>query len=214
MTYEALMQYALRIIAKKRYTRAEMTGKLEKFLKKAMAVDVAGGGEEAGVPENGVAAPENGAMVADVTGDAATTAAHDEDQNLSTPSSGLNTGLVDKVLARLEELKYLDDEQYAADYITTRIKLRPRGQFLLARELKIKGISSEIIKKKLTEQNISESEIAKNALEKRIRQWEKLPDQKRREKAFRFLSARGFAQDAIYKAINSCYSTGIEQNLY
>lgn len=168
MTYEKLLQYALRIIAMKRYTCFEMRGKLERFLKrflKKVEVDF-----------------QNDALIVDV-------------------------------LARLEELKYLDDEQYARDYIATRLKLRPRGQFLLCRELKLKGINSKVAAEILNEQNINEAEIAKNALEKRMRQWKKLPDQKGREKAFRFLSARGFAQDAIYKAINSCYHAGIEQNL-
>lgn len=183
MTYEKLLQYALRIIAKKRYTGFEMRGKLEKFLKR-----VAADNDE----------KKDGMSYGKIL----------EAEVLKTDNS-----FTEKVLARLEELKYLDDEQYARDYITTRLKLRPRGQFLLSRELKLKGINPEMITKMLTEQNINESEIAINALEKRMRQWETLPNLKQREKAFRFLSARGFAQDAIYKAINSCYYSCTEQNL-
>lgn len=173
MTYEKLLQYSLRIIAKKRYTGFEMCGKLEKFLKRVVS----------------------------------------DDDEKKDGMSNTDNYLTEKVIARLEELKYLDDEQYARDYITTRLKLRPRGQFLLSRELKLKGINPEITTKILNEQNINESEIAINALEKRMRQWKILPNLKQREKAFRFLSARGFAQDAIYKAINSCYHSGTEQNL-
>lgn len=190
MTYEKLLQYALRIISKKRYTCFEMRRKLERFLKKANSEKKENENDK--LSNNELADKE----------------ALEDDYAVMEDDA-----LIVDVLARLEELKYLDDGQYARDYITTRLKLRPRGQFLLSRELKLKGINSEVAAEILNEQNINEAEIAKNALEKRMRQWEKLPDQKGREKAFRFLSARGFAQDAIYKAIKSCYHAGTEQNL-
>lgn len=152
--YEKLIQYALRIISKKRYTGFEIEKKLAQ--------------------KNDESQTENEAVSA--------------------------------VLERLKELNYLNDASYADDYISDRKKFRPRGKFLLARELKKKGLDSDLIKNALEKQQLDEFEIATRALEKKSRQWRSLPLQKQRERAYRFLSARGFDQDAIYKAINHCYN--------
>lgn len=119
-------------------------------------------------------------------------------------------GLVDQVLDRLFELKYLNDENYARDYISDRIRFKPRGKFLLKRELKLKGVDDDIVKNSLDENEIDENALAWMALRKKQRLWSDLSEQKRREKAYRFLSSLGFAQDAIYKAINGCYDLAEE----
>ncbi len=169
--YEKLIQYALRIIAKKRYTSFEMAKKLKQFMAKA--------GSTIEIDEN---SPKD-----DSTGD------H-----------------IKAVLERLHELKYLDDSGYAEDYISDRKKFKPRGKFLLTRELKNKGLDSNLIQNALEKQPIDEFETAIKALDKKSRQWQTLPVQKQRERAFRFLSARGFDQDAIYKALKHCYNPHVK----
>ncbi len=153
--YEKLLQYALRILAKKRYTHHEMEKKLEQFLRRHEIVGV---------------------------------------------------GLIDQVSDRLFELKYLNDEDYARDYISDRIRFKPRGKFLMKRELKLKGVDDDIVKNSLDEKEIDEGVLCLVALRKRERQWADLSKKKRKEKAYRFLFSLGFAQDAIYKAINGCYA--------
>lgn len=173
--YEKLIQYALRIISKKRYTSFEMDKKLWQFVKKIPRVTKEGVDETEKPDDNKV-----------------------------------NTEAVSAVLERLKELKYLDDLSYVNDYIADRKKFRPRGKFLLARELKNKGLDSDLIQNALEKQNSDEFEAATRALEKKSRQWQDLPLQKWREKAFRFLSARGFEQEAIYKAVNYSYNRNIK----
>jgi len=167
--YEKLIQYALRILTKKRYTSFEITKKLKLFVDKQKAL------------------------------------ARKEAMENDMEESGASED-IEKVLERLKELRYLDDSGYAEDYIAEKIKFRPRGKFLLARELKLKGIDSDIIQNALEKHNLDESEIAAQALERRLKQWKDLPLQKQRERAYRFLASRGFNQDAIYKAVNSCYN--------
>ena len=157
--YDKLMQYALRIISKKRYTEFEMEKKLNKFFRK---------------------------------------------REFSWGNCDEN--LVDQVIKRLFELKYLDDEKYAQDYIATRLKLRPRGNFLLEQELRIKGLSSDLVKKILNEINIDEFEIALELLSSKKNRWDKHPLKKQKEKAYYFLASRGFKLDAIYKALGRCYN--------
>lgn len=157
--YDKLIQYAFRILAKKRYTCFELRKKLNEYLKRR-----------------------------EITDDSVLT----------------------KVLSRLTELKYLDDRQYAVDYIRDRLKLKPRGEFLLIHELKRRGIPEDTIEDTLSSNPVDESGSATDALTRRKRRWETLPRQQAREKAFRFLSSRGFRPDAIYKAIDCCYSSSTE----
>lgn len=118
--------------------------------------------------------------------------------------------VLEKVLKRLLELKYLDDDQYAKDYIAGRVRFKPKGEYALIRELKLKGIPNELSKKILTESPIDEFEMAMQALRKKERIWDKFPVPKKKEKAYRFLSARGFSPDTIYKIVDKRYNLRTE----
>ena len=113
---------------------------------------------------------------------------------------------IKEVLARLKELRYLNDTQYAKDFIENRIALKPKGQYMLKRELRNKGIHPELAERVVEETEIDEIENAKKALSKKIKSWQSSPPHKQREKALRFLASRGFNLDAIYKAIDSWYN--------
>jgi regulatory protein len=114
--------------------------------------------------------------------------------------------LIVRVMERLRELDYLDDAQYAKDYVSDRLKFRPKGKFLLNKELRMKGISKEFIDKAFDEADIDEFEVALQALSKKLNQWSKYPVEKQRNKAYQYLSSRGFKGDAIYKVIDCCYN--------
>jgi SOS response regulatory protein OraA/RecX len=155
--YQKLLEYALRILSKKRYTVAKMCEKLERTAERS----------EAAIP------PEEAMTV------------------------------INQVLARLHELNYLDDEAFARDYIHDRINFKPRGKFLLKRELKLKGIPPEIAEIAIETAKIDEAALAAECLKKHSRKLENLDPKKRRERAFRLLGSRGFDLDTIYKTINS-----------
>ncbi len=62
---------------------------------------------------------------------------------------GYQPGLVDGVLERLVEMGYLDDEGFAQAWVESRDRARPRGEMALRRELSMKGIDRETIRKVL-----------------------------------------------------------------
>ena len=113
---------------------------------------------------------------------------------------------IKKVLGRLKELRYLDDTQFGSDFIDNRTAFRPRGAFLLKRELERKGIHPDLVKRLLEEKEIDEEVLAGEALKKKLKTIQKYPRQKQKEKAMRFLSSRGFKIDAIYKVIDHWYN--------
>ena len=116
------------------------------------------------------------------------------------------TTLIDLVIERVLELKYLNDEVYLEDYIRDRVNFKPRGKLLLMKELQLKGLEKNLITEALQNQNINEFDMALGLLEKKKQSWEKYSEEKRRNKAFLYLESKGFGQDPIYKAINCCYS--------
>lgn len=114
---------------------------------------------------------------------------------------------IKKVLQRLKELKYLDDTQFAKDYIENRVEFRPRGKYLLKRELRKKGLHPDLADRVTEETDIDETEIAFKALSKKMKHLSKDPYHKQKEKALRFLASRGFNIESIYKAIERWYNT-------
>ncbi|OGJ42750.1 hypothetical protein A3I58_00980 [Candidatus Peregrinibacteria bacterium RIFCSPLOWO2_02_FULL_39_10] len=118
---------------------------------------------------------------------------------------GMADAEIGHAIQRLFELNYLDDKKYAEDFILSKLRIKPAGKFFLKGKLRLKGIPKEIIDSALDNAGLDESNLAIEALGARKRIWEKYPLQKQKERAFRFLISRGFASDAIYKAIEKCY---------
>ena len=56
-----------------------------------------------------------------------------------------DNNLIEKVINRLFELRYLNDQEYCNDFINSRIKFKPRGKYLLKKELILKGLNKDLI---------------------------------------------------------------------
>ncbi len=169
--YEKLIKYSFFLLGKKRYTIFEIKQKLNQHFEKKYNKWI----KEKNFLEEEI---EN----------------NDEKEDFKNKT-------IKKIINRLLELKYLDDFSFAKDYISHSLELRPRGKFLLTRELKNKGIEEDIISENLLKFDIDEFEIAKKLLEKNKYKWRKSPSQKQKEKAFRFLASKGLNPDAILNAL-------------
>jgi len=147
--YQVLLQYALKLIARKRYTERELNKKL----------------------------------VGKKVGDA--------------------NDIAD-VIARLKELKYIDDGSFAKDYISTRMKISPRGKQMLKMELRMKGVSSSFISEAIEKSDIDEEYMAKKVITKYEKRYVGLEKNKKKEKIMRLLVSKGFKPDTIYKILDKC----------
>jgi regulatory protein len=124
-------------------------------------------------------------------------------------AQGYPAALVGPVLERLIELGYLDDERYAAAWIASRDRVRPRGTVALRRELARKGIDRAVIDAALAERGADRGSsltgqvaasadllAARRLLERRRSALEREPDpRKRRQKAYALLARNGFDAD-------------------
>ena len=127
---------------------------------------------------------------------------------------GYRHTLVDRVVDRLVELGYLDDESFARAWVESRDRARPRGGSVLRRELALKGVDRDLIAAVLAEREeaampAEPNETAPDAgspdrsaaarlLDRRRAALEREPDpRKRRQKAYALLARNGFDPSTI-----------------
>lgn len=106
--------------------------------------------------------------------------------------------IIERVILHLRARQLVDDAAFAQFWKENRESFRPCSKRLLRRELKSKGVASEVIDEVL--EGINEEESAYRAAQKRGRTLEKDYETFRR-KLGTFLGRRGFSYDAISRTI-------------
>jgi regulatory protein len=112
--------------------------------------------------------------------------------------------VVDDVVARLYELNYLDDEEYAHDYVRNRFASKKYGPVRLQRELVERGVDRALAETAVADFFADEdpTAAARTHAEKR---WSRLDDddpRRRKQKLYRYLRRRGFTNDTIYPILD------------
>jgi regulatory protein len=130
--------------------------------------------------------------------------------------AGYRAELIEGTLNRLREIGLLDDEAFARAWVESRDRARPRGEIALRRELRLRGVASEVVEAALEERQAetltsaaafggeTDSEATRNPdeaaarrlLERRRHDLERVGDpRKRRQRAYALLARSGFAPD-------------------
>jgi regulatory protein len=120
--------------------------------------------------------------------------------------------IIEKIVLKLKEKRFINDEEYARQWIENRNRFKPRSLRLIKMELKQKGLTPEIIKSAVKNQELgvdSDLEQAKKLAEKRIGRLRNLPKQKIYEKLGRYLASKGFNWDTVKKAIDDVLEKGV-----
>lgn len=108
---------------------------------------------------------------------------------------------VDRVVARLHELKYLSDERFAADYTRLRKEGQKFGRRRVQQDLAAKGIAKELVAETIATayEDVDEAELARQFCErKRIGA---PADEKERARVMGRLMRAGFSSGAIWKVL-------------
>lgn len=111
-------------------------------------------------------------------------------------SEAKDSHLIEKVVSTLKKYKYINDFEFAKWYFESRLRSRPRGLMLIKLELKKKGVSDDIIENLLSG-SASEIDLAKKALQKKIKRWQNLSPLDLKKKVYQHLSSRGFNFETI-----------------
>lgn len=106
---------------------------------------------------------------------------------------------IEFVMSKLVEYNYIDDKKYAQAYVLTYGK--KYGKLKLISQLKVKGVSEEIIECVLEDNKVDSIEsVASKYLKNKVMSYEVS------QKLFRFLYSRGYEFDEINSYINKLKS--------
>lgn len=114
--------------------------------------------------------------------------------------------VLEKVIERLRELAYVDDEKFADWWIDQRTAHRQKGALFIAHELAQKGVQREIYEEKLASGN--ELEKARAIIAKKATQLEQLPFMVQKKKIYSMLGTRGFSGEIIGRVIDEIAKFG------
>lgn len=98
---------------------------------------------------------------------------------------------VEETITKLKEWKYIDDAEFAKNYVRSRNISRPQSQRMLAFELKKKGLKTSVVVDDLAQ--------AREALAKK-------KNLKTYQQRVCFLASRGFSWDVIGKLLKKEYN--------
>ncbi|MGZ4818314.1 MAG: regulatory protein RecX [Terriglobales bacterium] len=109
----------------------------------------------------------------------------------------LGDTLVELIIAKLKEQRYLNDAQYASTYSSLRRENDKFGRRRVITDLKSRGVHSEVIDKAIagTYGNVNEEKLAREYL--RRKRLPKPSDQKQAARIFRSLLRAGFGTRTI-----------------
>jgi regulatory protein len=111
-----------------------------------------------------------------------------------------NEELICKVIEKLKELELLSDKRFIDWWVTQRSYFKPRGSYLLHQELQQKGVNRDEINFYFEDNKLNELELAKKAIEKKLRTFSALSTQEQEKKCISFLMRRGFSFSIAKKA--------------
>ena len=106
---------------------------------------------------------------------------------------GLNSGETSQVLARLIEQGYIDERRFTRAFVNDRFRFNGWGRVKIAHQLRLKGISSEVIDEAMT--LIDEEQYRQRLLELLQVKWRSVSGRESRAAwaaMMRFATSRGF----------------------
>lgn len=110
-----------------------------------------------------------------------------------------NNDIVDAVIEKLKEYKYLDDDQFARDFALSKLRQKPQGKRKLQQSLSRKKLDRETLDTALDAafEKMPEADLIEIAIEKRIRLKGIPATREETKKLYDFLMRQGFSFDLI-----------------
>ena len=124
----------------------------------------------------------------------------------------LSEVVVEALIEKLKKRDLINDLRFAKEWVEARRKSKQKGINALKSELFQKGINREIVDEVLSAENSdtsSEENLAKNALEKKLRIWKNLPEMEFKQKALSFLMRKGFNYDLAKQVVENSIREGV-----
>ena len=125
-----------------------------------------------------------------------------------------NDEIVDAVIDKLKDYKYLDDEQYARDLAVSKLCQKPQGKRRLQQTMSQKKLDKETVASAITEafEKLPEEELIGLAIAKRVRLKGKPETREETKKFYDHLLRQGFGFDLIREKMSAVASREFEQD--
>ena len=119
------------------------------------------------------------------------------------PEGEVGALLVEMVILRLKDQKYLSDSSYAASYASLRRDNEKFGRRRVITDLKVKGVHSDVIEKEVGEvySNVDEQRLARAFLKRK--RFAKPENNKEVARIFRSLMRAGFSAGTASKLLKT-----------
>jgi regulatory protein len=116
-----------------------------------------------------------------------------------------NNEIVDAVIEKLKEYKYLDDEQYARDLAVSKLRQKPQGKRRLQQMMSQKKLDKEIVETAISEafEKLPEDDLIDLAIAKRLRLKGKPETREDTKKFYDHLLRQGFGYDLIREKMDA-----------
>ena len=110
-----------------------------------------------------------------------------------------NQEIVDVVIEKLKEYKYLDDSQFAMDLAVSRLRQKPQGKRRLQQLLSKKQLDREVLENAIATafEKLPEERLIDEAISKRLRRKGKPKTREDTKKFYDYLLRLGFSYDLI-----------------
>ncbi len=110
-----------------------------------------------------------------------------------------NDEIVNRVIAKLEEYGYLDDQKYAGDLALSKLRQKPQGKRRLQQAMSQKKLDRETLDGAIQSafEKMPETELIDRAIEKRLRLKGKPETRDDTKKFYDYLLRQGFGFDLI-----------------
>lgn len=118
------------------------------------------------------------------------------------------SNMSDRIVAKLKQQKFLNDEEFAKWLVRSRTEFKPKGERFIRLELQQKGIDKRIIDTVLSDgesKTKSDRELAIEVLITKKKKFVSLEPKKRFLRAGSMLARRGFDLDTIRAAIDEVF---------
>jgi regulatory protein len=121
--------------------------------------------------------------------------------------------IVPRILHRLKQHRYLDDERYARQFVRQRSEIRKQGAFRIARDLRSRGVPDRHIEAALEARatEFDEGAIVRARLTRRLKLLRGPLDQRRTASLYNSLLRAGFAADTIRRELRALAKVHVEE---
>ncbi len=122
----------------------------------------------------------------------------------SKKAENLTPQIIEDILKKLKEYKFINDFEFAKFWIEQRSKFKRKPIRVIEYELSQKGISRDIVEEILIGFDVKDLDLenAKKLASKKLDFYRNLDPKKRREKVTGFLLRRGFNYDIVKKIMD------------